>query len=262
VEELQGLLEQIRSGEFVPDAPRGFRRPVSADVAAIPLVDSFAEFMGLSLDEFISRAQDAGSLPKEREIGSSQSSHVPAMDLVVDEGLVAASSSCMHSVEGASAREEVCSGEVASMPSQPLSADIAEIRVVYDGASVDETHVSDEDEPLSSHPSSPSAQDSDEDSFVALSAEQVPIAVVDPDEDSVMASASEAMHVSINSAPVDHESANASMIFRHKHRRTLHYGHVFVEGSLACGRELSDAFDDVSLESRPLGPKCMRCFGR
>ena len=52
-----------------------------------------------------------------------------------------------------------------------------------------------------------------------------------------------------------------TLVYRHKSRRTLHYGHTEDSSKLACGRDRSLAFVPFAGDVERAWPRCKVCFG-
>ena len=55
-------------------------------------------------------------------------------------------------------------------------------------------------------------------------------------------------------------NANSEMVFRHKTRKTVHYGHMHDDAVLACGRPQSENYVQIVVDPGDLWPKCKDCF--
>jgi hypothetical protein len=236
------VMDKVRSGVFVPDAPRGQRWPEKTGGKVVPLVDQMVELIGLDVRGlglfFSGRPLDETALVSSRSslaaaLGSVGVDVPPTYDDAANE----ADDFSIVDAEGEescriSPRDDECDEELDAAQDECVDAD--------ESCAVD-------DDLLTT--SSSSGSEKPDDGFGPGS----------DDDDARLGLAGRVLSI-ISDRKAANFNANVEMIFRHKTRKTVHYGHMIDDAVFACGRPQSNSFVQVFVDPGDLWPKCKDCF--
>jgi hypothetical protein len=244
------VMDKVRSGEFVPDAPRGQRWPVKTGGKVVPLRDQIVDLIGLDVRQL--GLLFSGKEQEETVLASSSSSSAAAaasvsVDVPPTQNESADEADDLQLGELEKEHGFFIVDEELCQISPRHDVDDEELEAAQgEDIDVDGSCAALEDMLTAS---SSSGSEKSDDGFGSGT----------DDDDARLGLAGRVISI-VEDCRAANLNANSEMVFRHKTRKTVHYGHMNDDAVLACGRPLNENYLQIVGDPGDLWPKCKDCF--
>ena len=236
------VMEKVRSGRFLPDAPRGQRWPERTGAKVVPLRDQIVDLIGLDLRQLgVLFAGKAHEETLAAASGSASSAAAVCVNVNVPPTVHESADEADDSQLGELNGEEHC--HISPRP----DGDDVELNPAQ-GEDIDADGSCESAEDLLTTSSSSGSEKPDEGCRS------------DSDDDDARLGLAGRVISVVTDCRAANVNANSDMVFRHKTRKTVHYGHMNDDAVLACGRPLSENYVQIVVDPGDLWPKCKDCF--